>query len=210
MTDRAGNGGIVALAAIVALGGALVLWWKSQQRGAGGGRAVIPAGGLPNPDRETTGEKIGARLAGVLGFVNFPTHYDAAIITAANATGISPKVLKSVLISESSLNPKATGAAGELGIAQFMPATWAEESRKFWGETLPPEAAYDPYKAIPVAANYIAWLLRQTRGEYAAALAAYNGGIGNYKRGTLPKVSWQYARKILRRAGLDSRLPDGV
>lgn len=160
--------------------------------------------------RESGGESLGASIAGFLGFVRFPTAYDSVIESSANAQGISPRVFKSMLISESSLRPDAVSNVGARGIAQFMPATWREWTRKFYGEELPFDDAFNPYKAIPLSARYLRWLLDQTRGEYAPALASYNGGIGNWARGTLPRHSWEYAEKILKRAGIDSGAGIGV
>ena len=147
---------------------------------------------------------VGEFFAGMLGIAQFPTRYDEMIKRAADENNISAKVLKSLLISESSLNPDAVGSAGERGLAQFMKETWEEETG------LPHHRAHEPRLAIQAAAVYLKKLLDAFRGEYRIAIAAYNGGWGNADRGTLPARSWGYADKILRRVNADNGLPDGI
>lgn len=104
--------------------------------------------------------------------------YDDLFRAAAAATGLEWLLLKAQAIAESNLDPKAVSPVGAQGIAQFMPATWQE-----WGTVggLIGDP-FDPADAIPAQARYLKWLLGQTRGDAAAALAAYNWGIGRLRR----------------------------
>lgn len=129
---------------------------------------------------------------------SFGTKYDALIVASANNAGIPPELLYRLLNQESRFREDIiTGATrspvGALGIAQFMPATAVE-----W---LGSEAtALDPNKAIPGAAKYLAWLVRQFSGNVKAAVAAYNWGIGNVKKKGLdnaPLETRQYVAAIL-------------
>lgn len=110
--------------------------------------------------------------------------YDLAIKTAADQflPGLDWRCFKAQLRQESQLNPKALSPAGARGIAQFMPATWAEWSVKAGYKGSSPE---DPLAAIPVAAQYMAYLMAQWSSprphidRLCLALASYNAGLGN-------------------------------
>jgi soluble lytic murein transglycosylase-like protein len=111
---------------------------------------------------------------------SFGTKYDALIHQSAQQAGIDPGLLYRLLYQESRfrddiITGKVKSAVGALGIAQFMPAT----AREWLGSE---SAALDPRTAIPGAAKYLAWLIRQFGGDTVKAVAAYNWGIGNVKK----------------------------
>lgn len=86
-------------------------------------------------------------------------------------------LLAGIAYVESRFNPAARGAAGEQGMMQFMPATWAEEGPKVKGKD-----PNDPRDAVRAAGNYLRWmrayLAERHHGDLRWALAAYNWGIG--------------------------------
>ena len=102
----------------------------------------------------------------------------AAIFAAAESQyNIPTDLLARQGWEESDWNVNATGAAGEQGIMQFMPATAAQQ-----GLSNP----FDPTQAIPAAAALMASLYN-TFGHWSLALAAYNAGPGNVtKYGGMP------------------------
>jgi soluble lytic murein transglycosylase-like protein len=80
------------------------------------------------------------------------------------------------LNQESRFNPLAVSPAGAMGVAQFMPATWAEIG------------SGDPFNAfdsIDAGARYMAKLIgkwkspRPAMDRYCLAMASYNAGFGN-------------------------------
>ena len=91
--------------------------------------------------------------------------------------------LKAQLIAESALDPDAVSPAGAQGIAQFMPATWADvrAALRFPSSASPFEPAY----AIKGAAWYLGLLRRQWRSPRSEddrrrlVQASYNAGLGN-------------------------------
>jgi soluble lytic murein transglycosylase-like protein len=87
---------------------------------------------------------------------------------AAIAAGINPDLFVRQIQQESGFNPGATSPAGAVGIAQFMPATAAAMGVN----------PYDPTSALYGGARLMAQLSAQFGGDYAKALAAYNGGPG--------------------------------
>lgn len=87
---------------------------------------------------------------------------------AAAAAGISPDLFVSQIQRESGFNPNVSSPAGAVGIAQFMPSTAASMGVN----------PYNPTEALNGGARLMANLSSQFGGDYAKALAAYNGGSG--------------------------------
>jgi Transglycosylase SLT domain len=89
------------------------------------------------------------------------------------------------LCQESRLDPGAISPAGAAGLAQFMPDTWADVSRRLgYGQVSPHVARF----AIEAGAYYMASLRRQwsslrpAEDRQALAQASYNTGMGNVLR----------------------------
>ena len=86
---------------------------------------------------------------------------------ALNA-GISPTYFVRQIDMESGFNPNAYSGAGAEGIAQFEPATAAGLGIDPW----------NPIQSLNAAAHLMASYNNNYGGNYAMALAAYNGGSG--------------------------------
>ncbi|HVI92342.1 MAG TPA: transglycosylase SLT domain-containing protein [Dongiaceae bacterium] len=89
---------------------------------------------------------------------------------------------KAQLYQESRLDPQAMSPVGARGLAQTMPATWAEITRQLhWGNVSP----HSPRHAIYGGAYYmrrmqLAWTSRRTIEErQKLAQASYNAGTGH-------------------------------
>jgi len=89
---------------------------------------------------------------------------------------------KAQLYQESQLDPAALSPVGAAGLAQFMPATWAEVSHQLgWAGVSPHAAKY----AIAGGAYYMAKLRqvwssdRPLLEKHRLAEASYNAGAGN-------------------------------
>lgn len=126
--------------------------------------------------------------------------YIAAAHAAEEQYGIPRGLYVGLLEQESAWRPevisgKKNSSAGAQGIAQFMPATAADEG-------IDP---LNPDEAIPAGAAYLARMHKST-GSWTGALTSYNWGIGNYKkwlsgeRKTQPKEAREYAGKVQARA----------
>ena len=115
---------------------------------------------------------------------------------AVNA-GISPDYFVRQINLESGFNPNAYSGAGAEGIAQFMPSTASGLGIDPW----------DPIQALRAAANVMASYNNQYGGNYAMALAAYNGGSGTVQYAVnscgsnwmncLPAQSRNYIRVVM-------------
>ncbi|GGM82000.1 transglycosylase [Longimycelium tulufanense] len=100
---------------------------------------------------------------------------------------IGAAVLAAQIEVESNWSPQATSHAGAVGLAQFMPGTWAR-----WGVDADGDGTKDPRNpadAILAQARYMCYLSHEVRRYLAQgrlhgdpldlALAAYNAGLGN-------------------------------
>jgi hypothetical protein len=110
------------------------------------------------------------------------------IIQAAAAAGIPSSIALAVAQQESSFNPDARGAAGEVGVFQLLPSSF------------PGQAIGDPNTNISLGVGYLASLYQQF-GDWATALAAYNAGPGNVSKGIIPKSTQSYVSSVLGTAG---------
>jgi soluble lytic murein transglycosylase-like protein len=90
----------------------------------------------------------------------------------ANAVGLVPAVFIRQINQESGFDPNASGAAGEIGIAQFMPDTARSLGIN----------AHDPAASLSGAAHLMASYLKTFNGDYEKALAAYNAGAGTVQQ----------------------------
>jgi hypothetical protein len=96
------------------------------------------------------------------------SQYVAIAQQDAAAAGISPDYFVRQINAESGFNPNAVSSAGAVGIAQFLPSTAAGLGINPW----------DPVQALRGAAQLMASYNKTYGGNYAKALAAYNGGSG--------------------------------
>jgi cell wall-associated NlpC family hydrolase len=153
----AGLGGFALVGGALLLVSVIVLLVMGPFLGAGGNSGSAP--------RTITNSK------------GIPAQYLGLIISAANNAGcvqVTPALLAAQLYQESGFNPNATSPVGAMGIAQFMPATWAAHGGG--GDV------WNPADAIPVAARYdcsVAAAVATVSGDtQQLMLAAYNAGAG--------------------------------
>ncbi len=111
--------------------------------------------------------------------------------------------LKAQARAESNLDSNAVSHCGAKGLAQFMDSTWAEwqTGKRKSGDSVKLDP-FNPEWSIRAQAAYMAWLQKQTGGELADALIAYNWGLGNYRKwksglkSNLPQETKDYVRRI--------------
>lgn len=114
--------------------------------------------------------------------------YDDLIESAARAQNIDPGLIRAVIQTESSGNPKAVSGKGAVGLGQLMPAT---------AKSLGVSDPTDPKQAIPA----IAALLNENLTRYGNvqdALRAYHGGTDQKNWGQLTQA---YPQKVLSNMG---------
>lgn len=105
-----------------------------------------------------------------------PAEYLPLIVEAANSAGcaeVTPALLAAQLRQESGFNPRTRSPVGAMGIAQFMPGTWAIHGQ---GDV------WNPADAIPAAARYDCAVAAATASVPGSPrekmLAGYNAGPG--------------------------------
>src|SRR5260370_9875562 len=94
------------------------------------------------------------------------SQYVAIAQQDAIAVGISPDYFTRQIHDESGFNPNSVSPSGAVGIAQFLPTTAA-------GLAINPS---NPIQSLPSPAPLLPNYSHQYSGDYAKALAPYNGG----------------------------------
>ena len=122
------------------------------------------------------------------GVEGVPAEYEADVIRAGSVCElITPPVIAAQIEAESGWNPDAVSPAGAVGIAQFMPGTWA--SRGMDGDGDGAADIGNPHDQIWSEGNYMCGLAGEieslkTAGRISGdslqlTIAAYNAGLGN-------------------------------
>jgi hypothetical protein len=128
-----------------------------------------PGPAMPIPARGTGGPGATAQM---------PPEYLEHFRRASAETGIPMDVLIAQARQESSFNPNARGAAGEIGIFQIKPSTAQQPGFGMTG--VDPGTLSDPGANIMFGARYLRARMGQgdpnNPADQARALAAYNGG----------------------------------
>ncbi len=117
--------------------------------------------------------------------------YDSTIRQAASTYSLSPNLIKSVIMAESSGNPLARSPKNAMGLMQIMPDT---------AKMLNLKNPWDPNENIMKGSQYLAKLLERFDQNEELALAAYNAGPGNVEKyqGIPPFPETQhYVTKVL-------------
>lgn len=112
----------------------------------------------------------------------FPIPFAEVILRAAEETGTEPLLLVAIMRVESSFNPHAESPKGAKGLMQVMPSTGAWVAERLGMSDFDVSRLEDPETNIQIGAWYFAYLKNLFDDNTIAALAAYNGGLGNVQR----------------------------
>lgn len=112
------------------------------------------------------------------------------IHTAAKKHGVPLKIAKAVVEVESNFNPKARGAAGEVGLMQIKPAT--ARGMGYRGST---KALYRPETNLEWGMKYLAGAHKRANGDVCGTILRYNAG--HYAKRMNP-ISARYCKKVKR------------
>jgi Transglycosylase SLT domain len=147
-----------------------------------GGTLEIPADALLRVDPEDTFVPVKVKLLDVP-FANF-------IADSAQAHGVAPELVASVIAVESNFNPNAVSWRSARGLMQLMPETAAR-----FGVT----KVFDPRQNIEAGTRYLKELLMRYNGDLALTLAAYNAGpdrVGQYRSVPPYRETRDYIRRV--------------
>ncbi len=117
--------------------------------------------------------------------------YANFIADSAQAQGVAPELVASVIAVESNFNPNAVSWRSARGLMQLLPETSAR-----FGVT----NVFDPKQNIDAGTKYLKELLVRYNGDLALTLAAYNAGpdrVEQYRRAIPPyRETRDYVRRV--------------
>lgn len=108
----------------------------------------------------------------------YPLNYEETIRKEAAARDLDPYLVMALIHQESGYDPEARSRVDALGLMQIMPATADEIGRRL-DIPFAEQRRTDPELNIRMGTYYLRRLIGMAGGDWRAALAAYNGGIGN-------------------------------
>jgi soluble lytic murein transglycosylase-like protein len=148
-----------------------------------GGMLEIPASALARIDPEDTFLPVKETKPLDVPYSNF-------IADSAQAQGVAPELVASVIAVESNFNPNAVSWRSARGLMQLMPQTAAR-----FGVT----NIFDPRQNIDAGTKYLKQLLLRYNGDLALTLAAYNAGpdrVGQYRSVPPYRETRDYVRRV--------------
>lgn len=114
----------------------------------------------------------------------------AAVNKYSKMYGVEPALVHAIILTESGYNRTATSSGGCKGLMQLAPATFRARGV---GSDI-----YSIDHNVHAGTKHIAGLLAAYKGDVPHALAAYNAGGGNIKRGKpLPRYGQAYVNKVM-------------
>ena len=112
--------------------------------------------------------------------VRYGLYYNDLIVPAAQANGLDPLFLFSVVRQESLFESFAGSTAGAIGLMQIVPSTGASIAASLGLQTeYGSDELYLPEVSLKFGAHYLATNQRLFNGDLYMALAAYDAGPGN-------------------------------
>lgn len=135
-------------------------------------------------------------------YTYIPEQFRKTVVDICKEYDIPVKILSNIIQQESKWKPEAIGKNyidGKLysydsGLTQLNSKYKSYFEQKFNdGKPIDP---HHPETAIKVGARYLKWAYDLT-GSWVNAILVYNGGYGNWKKGTVPKASYKYLTIVL-------------
>lgn len=112
--------------------------------------------------------------------IRFGAYYLDWLLPAAEAEGLSPLLILSVIRQESAYEGFATSVADARGLMQILRTTGDDlYNRLGWPEDYTVEDLYRPNVSLVFGTSYLRQWQQYFEGDVFAMLASYNGGIGN-------------------------------
>src|SRR3954471_16367720 len=113
--------------------------------------------------------------------ITLPLHHEDIIRQQAAQKDLDPALIAAVIYAESHFRDQ-TSHAGARGLMQITPETAHAIAQSTGGTAFTEADLATPQVNIAYGAWYLRHLLDHYDGDEVAALAAYNGGIGNVDR----------------------------
>lgn len=106
----------------------------------------------------------------------FPIPYRLTVEKYARQAEIDPFIMAGLIRQESEFNARVVSPSNAYGLAQILPSTGRDLSRRVGMRRFTPGMLFDPVVNIHLGTYYIRHLLNSLDGNWHEALAAYNGG----------------------------------
>ena len=107
----------------------------------------------------------------------YPMEYTDLILREAEAEGLNPAYVASVILAESSYDPQAVSGANAQGLMQILPSTAEWIAGKF-NESYVEGCLFDPETNVRYGCWYLGFLMDRYEGDMRASSAAYHAGQG--------------------------------
>ena len=112
--------------------------------------------------------------------IRFAPNYRELVFPAAQAEGLTPLFIFSLMRQESLFEGFVVSSAGARGLMQIMPETGKQAAANMgWPADFTTDDLYRPLVSVTLGTHYLARQLAAFDGDIYHALAAYNGGPGN-------------------------------
>jgi soluble lytic murein transglycosylase-like protein len=112
----------------------------------------------------------------------YPQVFWPEVSQLAQATGLNPYLVLSIIRQESAFNPAAISSAGARGLMQLMPTTAQELLAKLKLSQESLSRLHDPQLSITLGTHYFASLMQRYQGSVLLALTGYNAGPARASR----------------------------
>ena len=106
----------------------------------------------------------------------FPLPYRKSLEEYCRAQMLDPYLMAALIRQESEFNPKAISRANARGLAQVMPATGRQLSRKLKIPRYSTAMLFTPDTNLKMGTYYLKQLSDELEGKWEATLASYNAG----------------------------------
>jgi soluble lytic murein transglycosylase len=106
----------------------------------------------------------------------FPLPYRKALEEYCRAQMLDPYLMAALIRQESEFNPNAVSRANARGLAQVMPATGRQLSRKLGIPRFRTAMLFTPDTNLKLSTYYLKQLSDELQGKWEATLASYNAG----------------------------------
>jgi len=106
----------------------------------------------------------------------FPLPYRKSLEEYCREQMLDPYLMAALIRQESEFNPKAVSSANARGLAQVMPATGRQLSRKLKIKSFRTAMLFTPDMNLKLGTYYLKQLSDELQGKWEAALASYNAG----------------------------------
>jgi soluble lytic murein transglycosylase len=106
----------------------------------------------------------------------FPLPYRKSLEEYCRAQSLDPYLMAALIRQESEFNPKAVSRANARGLAQVMPATGRQLSRKLKIPRYRAAMLFTPDTNLKMGTYYLKQLSDELQGKWEATLASYNAG----------------------------------